>query len=129
MRGVSRRFLEKSFFKEKILFWNHGYAVPHDHSNLHNLLCVLVEYCGFISRILFFVFCVTIHIVISIKRFFDDIMEDINMYLVEFTTLTNPTEVSYEFGSIDDVKTFLEKNRELLQSYVVVHKNGNIVKI
>lgn len=51
------------------------------------------------------------------------------MYLVEFTTLTNPAEVSYEFGSIDDVKTFLEKNREVLQSYVVVHKNGNIVKI
>ena len=76
----------------------------------------------------FFVFCVTIQTVISIKRF-DDIMEDINMYLVEFTTYTNPAEVSYEFGSIDDVKTFLEKNRELLQSYVVVHKNGNIVKI
>ena len=51
------------------------------------------------------------------------------MYLVEFTTLTNPAEVCYEFGSLDDVKTFLEKNRELLQSYVVVHKNGNIVKI
>ena len=26
-------------------------------------------------------------------------------------------------------KIFLEKNREILQSYVVVHKNGNIVKL
>lgn len=51
------------------------------------------------------------------------------MYIVEFTTFTNPSEVSYEFGSIDEVKTFLEKNKEILQSYVVVQKNGNIVKL
>lgn len=51
------------------------------------------------------------------------------MYIVEFTTLTNPSEISYEFGSLDEVKSFLEKNREILQSYVVVHKNGNIVKL
>ncbi len=51
------------------------------------------------------------------------------MYIIELTTFTNPAEVSYEFGSIDDVKTFLEKNKQLLKSYVVVHKNGNIVKL
>lgn len=103
--------------------------IRHDRSNLHNLLFILVEYCGFISRILFFVFYVTIQTVIYIRDLSDDFMEDIDMYLVEFTTYTNPAEVSYEFGSIDDVKTFLEKNRELLRSYVVVHKNGNIVKL
>ena len=51
------------------------------------------------------------------------------MYIVEITTITNPAEVSYEFGSLDEVKIFLEKNRDILQSYVVVHKNGNIVKL
>ena len=51
------------------------------------------------------------------------------MYIVEITTITNPAEVSYEFGSLDEVKSFLEKNRDILQSYVVVHKNGNIVKL
>lgn len=51
------------------------------------------------------------------------------MYTVEFTTHTNHTEVSYEFGSIEDVKSFLEKNKNILMTYVVVHKNGNIVKI
>ena len=51
------------------------------------------------------------------------------MYIVEITTITNPAEVSYEFGSLDEVKIFLEKNKEILQSYVVVHKNWNIVKL
>ena len=74
-------------------------------------------------------FYVTIQTVIYIRDLSDDFMEDIDMYLVEFTTYTNPAEVSYEFGSIDDVKTFLEKNRELLQFYEKKKKNGNIVKL
>ena len=73
-------------------------------------------------------FYVTIQSVENIKFCFY-LLEDKNMYIIELTTYTNPSEVSYEFGSIDDVKTFLEKNRELLKSYVVVHKNGNIVKL